>query len=265
VLSEEFGNRVQFGKTYETHEEGSTRVEVRFAGGRTESCNLLVGADGARSRVRERLGLSNGTVDTGSAIWVGRSKLDDDMLEPGRPVGTLGHNLRFWMAPMQDGDTWWYAIVERGTQAESLADVRDLFADFHEPIPTAIDSADPDSIGRADILDRPPGFRWSSARVTLVGDAAHLSRPDVGQGACQSLESAIVLASLVSGRLDLPRALREYELERFARTSHIGTLSRAVAFHATFGISQLRNLGVELCFPWLAMPALDWMLRDSDT
>jgi 2-polyprenyl-6-methoxyphenol hydroxylase-like FAD-dependent oxidoreductase len=262
ILAAELDGSIHFSTRYEGHTESRDTVRVRLRGNGVEACDLLVGADGARSRVRTGIGVGGAAVHTGSSIWVGCSEIRHPMLTAGRPVGTLGRGLRFWMAPMASGETYWYAIVEQSRCADELSDVQRLFDGFHEPIPELIAAALPGSFARADILDRPPSFRWSSARVTLVGDAAHLSRPDVGQGACQSLESAACLAELVTGALPLPAALREYELSRFSRTSHVGTLSRAVAFHGTAGAPWLRELGVAFGFPLFAMPALRWMLGE---
>ncbi len=74
---------------------------------------------------------------------------------------------------------------------------------------------------RNDIYDRPPLRRWGEGPVTLLGDAAHPMTPNLGQGACQALEDAVVLGDCLRGADDMPRALRSYEARRIPRTTAI--------------------------------------------
>ena len=79
------------------------------------------------------------------------------------------------------------------------------------------------------IYDRAPLPYWSTARVTLMGDAAHPMVPHVGQGAGQSIEDAITLAVLLEGSTaaDVAARLKVYEALRLARTSRVQALARA--------------------------------------
>ncbi len=73
---------------------------------------------------------------------------------------------------------------------------------------------------RTDIFDRVPVTRWGDGRVTLLGDAAHPMTPNLGQGACQAVEDAVVLADAIGhSRADLPAALRDYERRRIPRAN----------------------------------------------
>ncbi len=67
---------------------------------------------------------------------------------------------------------------------------------------------------------------WGEGRVTLLGDAAHPTTPNLGQGACQAIEDAIVLAGIFRGSANVVAALRKYEAQRRARTAFITNLSR---------------------------------------
>src|SRR5207248_5824333 len=77
------------------------------------------------------------------------------------------------------------------------------------------------AIFRNDILDRPPIRTWGTGRATLLGDAAHPTTPNLGQGACQALEDAVVLADSVRRSGLGASGLREYEERRRARTAFI--------------------------------------------
>jgi 2-polyprenyl-6-methoxyphenol hydroxylase-like FAD-dependent oxidoreductase len=263
LLARELGDDIQFSARYEQHAEASSGVDVGFEGGLRVSTDLLVGADGARSAIRQRLASRDASYGTGQIVWVGRTFATHPELVPGVPIGTVGRGLRFWAAPVRNGEVWWYAIVQTKHDATTLMDVAQLFARCHDPVPELVRRAEEDSVCHAEILDQAPAFRWSSYRTTLVGDAAHCSRPDVGQGACQALESAVVLAKEVTGEREIGAALREYELRRGPRTAQVGLLARATSFHSVVEhpvLSVLRDVGVATTFPLLAMPALDWLL-----
>src|SRR5262249_11632391 len=92
-----------------------------------------------------------------------------------------------------------------------------LFRGWHPPILALIDATSEDAVLRTDIYDRLPLAAWSQGRVTLLGDAAHPMTPNLGQGACQALEDAIVLAASLQAT-DLgdrvPHALQSYQAMR---------------------------------------------------
>jgi 2-polyprenyl-6-methoxyphenol hydroxylase-like FAD-dependent oxidoreductase len=77
------------------------------------------------------------------------------------------------------------------------------------------------------MFDRLPVVRWSTGRITLLGDAAHPMLQYLAQGACQALEDAVALAESLVAYDDLDAALRAYEAERVARTGRVQALARA--------------------------------------
>ena len=83
-----------------------------------------------------------------------------------------------------------------------------------------------DAIIRNDIIDRPFRKDWGRGRMTLLGDAAHPMTPDMGQGACQTIEDAVVLGRCVSEIHDPREALRGYEQQRAPRTRRFVNRSR---------------------------------------
>ncbi|MFC4531176.1 FAD-dependent oxidoreductase [Sphaerisporangium dianthi] len=102
------------------------------------------------------------------------------------------------------------------------ADLMRLFGDWHDPIPRLIEASREESILRHDIfcLAAPlPAFH--SGKVALLGDAAHAMTPNLGQGACQAIEDAVVLAHLAD---DLPA----YTTARLRRTTKIMRRSRTL-------------------------------------
>lgn len=265
VLANALRSPIRFNASYIDHEANAGEgAIVRFSDGSLVTTDLLIGADGARSRTREHVVPNAPSFETGQVAWIGRSNLQHPALRVGLPIGTVGHGLRFWTAAASDGDVYWYAIVQRKHEVASRADLARLYASYHAPIPELIDATSEAELIPVDILDQDPALGWSKPATTLVGDSVHASRPDVGQGACQAIESAVRLVAEITKPQPLAAALESYERARRSRTASVQLLARATAFHSTVEnplLCSLRDIGVATTFPLLAMPALDWLLK----
>jgi salicylate hydroxylase len=217
-------------------EQHASEVTIRFADGRTASHDLLIGADGIHSVVREYVVGPDLPSWSGQVAWRG--------LVPaaiGHDVGLeLRHQLFFgprrmliayyvaagwlinWVGVTQSDDAWadesWSA---RGDRDEALA----LYADWHPQVRAVIGGTE--SIYKWALFDRPPLETWTRGRVTLLGDAAHPMLPFMGQGAAQSIEDALVLARCLAANRDDPqRAIGTYVARRRARAAALQTASR---------------------------------------
>ena len=101
-----------------------------------------------------------------------------------------------------------------------------LFRGWHNSIEQLIEATEQSAILRNDIYDREPLTAWSGNRVTLLGDAAHPMTPNLGQGACQAIEDAAVLAACLAIAREWQPAVRAYEKRRIPRTTAIVGMSR---------------------------------------
>jgi len=242
---------IQTGHECREVEYDADGVTVRFATGALARGDVLIGADGLRSVVRDRLGVPGALRYSGYTAWRGIAPFETAGLIAGE---TLGAGQRFGLAPIHGNRVYWYATDnvpegQREPPLETKAGLTRLFADWHEPIPELIRSTGEDAILRNDIYDRDPAGRWGSGRVTLLGDAAHPMTPNLGQGACQAIEDALVLACRLAGGGNVETSLRQYESERKARTGFIVKASRRVG--ELFQIEsrpfcELRNLAIRL-------------------
>ena len=169
------------------------------------------------------------TANTQLAAWRGVTPFEINRLQIGE---TWGQGARFGQIPMQGNRVYWFATQNApagqhrpdGEKAELLR----LFGNWHNPIRALIEATPDAAILRNDLYDRPPLKRWGRGRITLLGDAAHPMTPNLGQGACQALEDAVVLAKQVQSTADIPTALRAYEAARIPRTTMIVNQSRQV-------------------------------------
>ncbi|GAB3905653.1 FAD-dependent monooxygenase [Microbispora bryophytorum] len=218
----------------ESVDPATGRVTVAGAA-ETIEADLVVAADGIRSRTRSALFPGHpAPVYAGVTSWRAIVPLPGvtGASETVPASETWGRGLVFGVMPLAGGQVYCYATaaVPAGLRA---ADERDellrLFGRWHDPIPALLDAADPAAVLRHDIysLDTPlPAFH--AGRVALLGDAAHPMTPNLGQGACQAMEDAVVLAERVSPRGDLAAGLAVYSRERLARTTPIVRRSRSI-------------------------------------
>jgi 2-polyprenyl-6-methoxyphenol hydroxylase-like FAD-dependent oxidoreductase len=206
---------------------GSDQVELSFAGGDRTTADLVVGADGLRSVVRAQM-LGDGPPRyRGYTAWRGVAAVGSGRGLDGASE-LWGPGARFGVLPTRDARAVWYASANvpeggRGGRGEH-EEVLERFGSWPDPIPAVLAATPPDAVVRNDVYDRSITRRWVSHRVALVGDAAHPMTPDLGQGACQAIVDAWVLADAVRrGDDSLEGALQEYERIRW-RTAAVATV-----------------------------------------
>jgi 2-polyprenyl-6-methoxyphenol hydroxylase-like FAD-dependent oxidoreductase len=214
---------VQLGADFEGFDETEGGVAARFAGFGRVDARLLVGADGIRSAVRAQVLGDGPPVYRGYPVWRGVAPLPG-----GRTpefTESLGAGLRFGVVPLGGGRVAWWATAnepegmedEEGRKAKLLR----LFDGWHWPIPQLLEATPEDEMLKNGTYDRPPVRRWGRGRVTLLGDAAHPTTPNFGQGGCMAIEDAAVLAACLTDARGDAAALREFERRRFGRTRFI--------------------------------------------
>ena len=218
-------------KTCTGFEEDGGNVHLMFADGGRESADVLIGADGVRSVVREQLLGHGAPTYRGYVAWRGVAEGAADLVEPGLTQEAWGHGMRFGWAAIGRNRIYWFAVAGRADMprpAESVSKraLLDQFSHFYKPLPEFIEATAEADILLTPISDREPATQWGRGHVTLLGDAAHPMTPNMGQGGCQAVEDAAELARCLASGADVPRALREYERLRQPRTAAIVNASR---------------------------------------
>ena len=205
---------------FESSVSGAT---VRCQDGRRFDADIVVGADGLRSAIRRQLLDDGEPLYSGYTSWRGvtRSGAGPPLT---RMTESWGAGERFGMVDIGYGETYWFAVADAppgGADRDARAELLERFAGWHEPIRAVLEATEPERIIRTDISDRDPVTRWHGGRVVLLGDAAHPMTPNLGQGACQAIEDAAVLADELSQSTDARQALVNYERRRAARANGI--------------------------------------------
>lgn len=210
-------------------EQDESKVFVHFDNGQTGSADLLIGADGIHSAVRKQIFPEIQLRYSGYTAWRGVVETESESAL-GLTTESWGVGARFGIVRVDKSRIYWFATSnqpagERSTSDQRKARLLRSFKNWHNPIYHLLDLTPADSILQNDIYDIPPFASWSQGRVTLLGDAAHPTTPNMGQGACMAIESAYVLSYSLKEHTDHRSALKRYERERHPRTAWITNTS----------------------------------------
>jgi 2-polyprenyl-6-methoxyphenol hydroxylase-like FAD-dependent oxidoreductase len=206
-------------------------VTASFADGSAARSAVLIAADGANSTARRRLFPGWEAEPAGYAAWRGVVTLPAGE-RPRAATETWGRGVRFGAVPIGGGRTYWFATANgAGPPAEGEAAaglLRGAFGAWHAPIPALLAATDPAAIIATPIVDLPPRPHWAAGRAALLGDAAHAMTPNLGQGAGQALEDAVVLGACLGAAAPAEpgAALAAYAHRRHARAAWIAARSR---------------------------------------
>ena len=234
------------------YEDRGDSVRVSTADGRAFDGEILIGADGLRSRVREQMvGTSEpdliGYVAHRAVVPISEAPegipLDDVMLWGGAGFHIVNY-------PLRGGDVFNIVAVfrtstfsEKGDIEAYRAELTETYKDAHPVMRQMIGMVNLER--RWPIGDRLPRKGWSDGRVVMLGDAAHAALQSLAQGACMAIEDAIVLSALIDvSEGDFPAAFQQFEQERLLRTARVQLEGRYMwnTFYHTEGLeAQVRN------------------------
>jgi 2-polyprenyl-6-methoxyphenol hydroxylase-like FAD-dependent oxidoreductase len=196
----------------------SDGVRITLSDSTTRHAAAVIGADGTHSVAARYLNglLRNRYV--GYTAWRG---IADSALDPQLAGETLGAGIQCGHVPLGPDHTYWFA-TERAPEGRvapegELAYLQTKFASWAEPLPTLLAATAPDVVLHNDLYDRDEARVWSKGPIVLVGDAAHAMRPHLGQGGCQGLEDAAILAGFVDQTDDLAMAFARFATFRRPR------------------------------------------------
>lgn len=240
------GIRVDYGKRLVGAKHTADGVRARFADGSEADGDVLIGADGLRSRTRSIIDPAAprpqylGLLNTGG--YASGVSLDG---ESGRAYMIFGKHCFFCYMLGPNDEIWWFANPPNAAEPsrEELAELtgerwRARLLDLLRPDDTPgarIVAASADVMPAWSTYDLPSVPRWHDDRAVIIGDAAHATSPASGQGASMAIEDAIVLAKCLRDVPDVAGALRRYEELRRQRVEQVVRQGRRNGSNKTVG------------------------------
>lgn len=192
--------RLELGKTFDSYiTPNDTKIVTNFTDGSSVDSDILIGADGINSAVRNQLFPFSSTRYSGQTCWRGVASVQLDEKFDHRVYEVWGNKIRIGFSKISDGKYYWFAVaLAYPNQKDDPHSVKpvllDKFREFHPVVSQLISNTPEDKLTRNDINDLNPMSKWYEGRVCLIGDAGHATTPNMGQGGAQAIEDAYYLS-----------------------------------------------------------------------
>lgn len=209
-------------------EQDEQSVTAIFENGHRATGDILIAADGVRSVLRDYV-LDEPVQPqyAGYINWNGLVPASEDLAPKNSWVIYVGEHKRASMMPVADNRFYFFFDVPLPSDTPAdpdryQAELFEHFKGWADPVQRLIQRIDPQTTARPAIHDTRPFERFVRGRVALLGDAAHATCPDLGQGGCQALEDAFVLMQyLMTTNISIEYALTRYEQDRMERANPV--------------------------------------------
>lgn len=234
--------------------QSTEKVQLNFTDGSIWEGDLLIAADGIHSTIRKQILPEVEPRYAGYICWRGVTEVNPDF-HALRFTETWGIEGRFGVCPVSDDRVYWYACINAATpndsryQNWSVADLKKQFAGYHNPVNELLTATLPSQLMLNPIIDLSPLQQLAYGRVLLLGDAGHATTPNLGQGACQAIEDAVLLPQFLSTATTVEKSLNAFSAIRLPRTTTIverSWLLGKVAQTESRVLAGIRNLLMQL-------------------
>lgn len=249
-------NIVHLNKKCISISQNKEKVTVSFEDGTKAEADICIGADGLRSVVRKHILGDFPLRYSGQTCWRGIANMTLPSPYNGNAYEMWGSHggLRMGFLEITAGEIYFFAVQKttaNGTDnaAERKEMLLKMYADFPPVVKEIIQNTPLEKIVRHDITDLQPITKWHEERTVLIGDAAHATTPNMGQGGAQAIEDAWVIADCLAKYPNYAEAFAKFQEIRYEKAVWIvnnsATLGKMTNISGKF-LTELRNFVLRL-------------------
>lgn len=197
--------------------------DVVFSDGDERAFDIVIAADGIHSVIRNKVFSKSIIRNPNQTCWRGISNAMLPMEFQAELNEMWGDGSRFGFVKISEYEVYWYALHSSHQRLEK-SDLLAHFEEYDSIVSHVISKTELDQMFQSEILDLKPIPSWFKNNVCLLGDAAHATTPNMGQGACQAIEDAHIISHYIS-KYDPSIAFSKYESLRKAKADMIVDMS----------------------------------------
>lgn len=257
---------INYNKRCMNFTQTNEKIEIIFEDGSKDTADLVIAADGIHSVFRQNLVPGSFPRYAGYTCW--RGVVDNKgRIDTRTSFEIMGNTGRFGVVPLKNDQVYWFACInaqrkDPAYQNLKSTDVANMFREFPRHAAGFISETPTDQILHHDILDIKPLKSFTFGRVVLLGDAAHATTPNMGQGAGQAIEDAIILTNALTQSPTPKEAFHTYNKSRIERTTKIINMSRQIGTVAQIEnpiLAKIRNTVFKYTPPTLLHKGLQFL------
>ncbi len=236
---------VHFNKKVTHFNQTDTSVTVNFSDATSITADYVIAADGIHSTFRQTLIHNSPPRYAGYTCWRGIVKIKGDV-EAHISSEAWSKDGRFGWAPLYNGYAYWFACINSKKNDEyyksfDQSSVANYFSHYSPVVERLISETPDEYFLHHDIYDIKPLNNFVFNRICLLGDAAHATTPNMGQGAGQSIEDAYELMNALKNTSQMKDALIIYNAKRVPKTKQVINISRQIGWAAQWDKRFLIN------------------------
>jgi 2-polyprenyl-6-methoxyphenol hydroxylase-like FAD-dependent oxidoreductase len=233
ILADEIGfENIQLAKRLLKIEKEKS-CKLTFEDGSMVHSDAVIGADGIHSVVRKQIFGTGIIRSSKQKCWRGVIDIDWTSKFNHEAFEAWGKGKRVGFVKISRKKVYWFAVINE-TLIKENENLTQLFQEFHPDIVQIISETPQENIIFNDIIDLVPIKQWQNGKVCLIGDAAHATTPNMGQGACQAVEDAYVIGKLFVQGKSVEEVFIEYERLRMEKAHSIVNTSWRIGKVAHF-------------------------------
>lgn len=202
--------------------ENTNGYFLKFQNGEQIQSSTVLGADGLNSIVRQNIFPNNSIRNANQICWRGITECELPIKFRNELNEAWGKAERFGFVQIAENKIYWYALksFKKNANEFSINNIEQYFGDYNSVIKDIIKSTKKEHINTAEISDLKPTSIWFKENVCLIGDSAHATTPNMGQGACQAIEDAFVLSEYLN-KYGITKAFSEYQKLRLPKAHQV--------------------------------------------